>query len=132
MRNSDKNETVQAFGKNIGLWSILLIGLLMIGSCKKEETTIIPVPTENLALDSLVASKKDIVIWENIQITAYARGKNLSFKWSTNHGSMIGRDSVTVIYYGCNSCVGLNTVECKVSNEYGIVSDTLMINVKPE
>lgn len=89
-----------------------------------------PDPTDKLAIDSLVATSTDIVIWERIFITAYARGENLTYKWSTNHGSMFGKDSVTVKYWACPSCVGINTVKCVVANEHGTVSDTITINVR--
>ena len=105
--------------------------IFTVTSCKKEKKQPQPNPSENLALDSLVATKRNIVTWEEIYITAYARGKNLKFNWSANHGSMLATDSVTVKYWGCPSCVGHNTIECKVSNDYGTVSDTIMIRVNP-
>lgn len=110
---------------------IFIFSASLFVSCKKENNTIIVDPTDNLALDSIRATKKSIIVWEEIYITAYARGKNLTFNWKANHGSMSGKDSVTVKYWACPSCVGLNTIECKVSNEYGIVSDTIMIKVNP-
>ena len=106
-----------------------MIMLFVFSSCKKGHNKVEPSPSDNLALDSIVTTNRTIVVWEEIFITAYARGKNLSYQWSANHGSMIGKDSVTVKYWGCNSCIGLNTIECKVSNEYGTVSDTIMIKV---
>ena len=105
--------------------------ILIFSSCKKEKDTTQPDPSDNLALDSLVATKKVIVTFEEIYITAYARGKNLKYSWSANHGSMLATDSVTVQYWACGTCVGHNTIECKVSNEYGTVSDTIMIRVNP-
>lgn len=116
-----------------GTVSILLIAFLTLifVSCKKEKDTTQPDPSDNLAIDSLVATKKVIVTWEEIYITAYTRGENLSFNWSANHGSMMAQDSVTVHYWACSTCTGLNTIECKVSNEYGTVSDTIMIRVNP-
>ena len=109
----------------------LLIILGLAVSCKKEPDPPPPDPSDNLAIDSLVATKKTVVTWEETFITVYARGKNLQYHWSANHGSMIGTDSVTVDYYACESCLGYNTIECKVTNEYGTVSDTVMIQVNP-
>jgi hypothetical protein len=103
----------------------------MFVSCKKEDDSPPVDPTNNLALDSLVASKKNIETVEVITITAYARGQNLAYHWEANHGTLICNDSVTVEYWGCASCAGLNTIECTVSNEYGSVSDTIMIRVNP-
>ena len=110
------------------LLSVYLFSVLL-SSCKKEKDPPAPDPSNNLAIDSLVATKKTVVTWEETFITVYTRGKNLQYKWTANHGSMIGTDSVTVDYYACESCIGLNTIECTVSNEYGTVSDTVMIKV---
>jgi hypothetical protein len=110
---------------------ILWIVLTMSGCHKLEEKPNVN-PSENLALDSLVATKQHIVVWEEINVKAYARGENLKFEWYTNHGSMIALDSVTVLYWACPSCEGLNIIECTVSNEYGIISDTVMIQVDPD
>jgi hypothetical protein len=101
-------------------------------SCKKKDETKLVKPSINLAIDSIVATKTNIVIWEEIYITAYATGKNLTYKWSRNHGSMLFLDSCTVKYWACPTCIGLNTVECQVSNEWGSVSDTIMIKVNPK
>ena len=111
---------------------LMTLFFLVFTSCKKDtkEAESEPNPSNNLSIDSIVATKKSIIVWEEIYIKAYARGQNLKFQWSANHGSMLGADSIAVKYWGCYSCIGLNTIECKVSNEYGTVSDTIMINVK--
>ncbi|HBG71300.1 MAG: hypothetical protein A2W93_01710 [Bacteroidetes bacterium GWF2_43_63] len=88
-----------------------------------------PLASDNLAIDSIVPEKRVVVVWEEIDIKVYTRGSGLSYGWSTNHGTLIGEDSVTVRYWACPTCTGLNTIECKVSNEYGTVSDTVMIKV---
>jgi hypothetical protein len=111
---------------------ILLISAdLGFSSCKKEKDPPPPDPSDNLALDSLVATKANIIVWEEIYVTAYARGKNLNYSWSANHGSMSGEDSVSIKYWACDACVGLNTIKCSISNEYGVISDTIMIRVNP-
>ena len=110
---------------------ILWIVLIMSGCHKPEEKPNVN-PSENLALDSLVATKQHIVVWEEINVKAYARGENLKFEWYTNHGSMVALDSGTVLYWACPSCEGLNIIECTVSNEYGSISDTVMIQVDPD
>ncbi|HRS58036.1 MAG TPA: hypothetical protein P5050_02315 [Bacteroidia bacterium] len=107
----------------------ILIMILMIQACDQPEIPK-PEPSDNLSIDSLVTTKSDLVIWEKAYITAYTRGKNLKFKWTTNHGSMLGRDSNTVTYWACPSCIGINTVKCTVTNEYGTVSDTIAIKVR--
>ena len=101
-------------------------------SCKKDKKESDVSPSENLAIDSLVATKTNIITWEEIFITAYTRGNNIELKWSANHGSMLGTDASTVKYWACPSCTGLNTIECKASNEYGSISKTITINVSPE
>lgn len=107
---------------------ILVAILVLSGSCKKEDT-IEPDPSDYLAIDSIVPEKRVIEVWELISIKVYTRGQNLSFLWSTNHGTLIGEDSSSVGYWACPTCTGLNVIECKVSNEYGTVSDTVMIKV---
>lgn len=107
----------------------LILFCIYICSCKKESNTIVVQPSDNLAIDSLVATKTNIKIYEQTFITAYTRGENLKFQWNANHGTLESTDSLTVIYWACPSCLGLNTIECKVSNEFGTLTDTIMINV---
>jgi len=109
----------------------LLVCLMMAISCQKDkEDTKPPVePSVNLALDSITTTKKSIIVWEEIVIIAHARGENLKFKWETSNGSMIGRDSVSVRYWGCPSCIGVNIIQCTVTNEFGSISDTIMVKV---
>jgi hypothetical protein len=111
------------------LFALVLIFTILLPSCKKDDNKPHPDPSDNLAIDSLIASKTDIKVWEQISINAYTRGQNLAFKWSANHGSMSGKDSSAIKYWACPSCVGLNTIKCTVSNEFGSLSDTIMINV---
>lgn len=109
---------------------LFLVIILAIG-CKKEEVEEAE-PSVNLRIDSIVATAYDVVVYEEVFVTIYATGENLEYLWSTNHGSMYHQDSSTVMYWGCYSCAGLNTIKCEVSNEYGTVSDTIMINVNLE
>jgi hypothetical protein len=118
--------------KKTKVWMSILALILfttIIQSCEKNKEVPEVEPSNNLAIDSLVASKTNVVVWEEIYITAYTRGSNLSYLWSTNHGSMLGQDSITVKYWACPTCLGSNTVKCEVSNEYGMVSDTITIHV---
>lgn len=113
---------------------VLMIVFLSLSfySCKKEKNDPEASPSDNLSIDSLVATKINIITWEEIFITAYTRGNNIVLKWSANHGSMLGTDSSTVKYWACPSCTGTNTIECKASNEYGTISKTITIIVSPE
>lgn len=108
---------------------LLITCSIVFASCQKETEPPPPDPTSNLALDSIIATKKTIVLWEEILVTAYAKGENLTYIWKTNHGSMLGVNSTTVRYWACFSCEGYNTIECTVSNEFGSISDTIMVMV---
>ncbi len=113
--------------------SVFFFALIMLSvvftACQKEAEPPPPDPTPNLAFDSIVATKTNIIIYEEILITAYARGQNLTYQWKTNHGSMVGLDSVTAKYWACYACIGDNVVECTVSNEFSAISDTIVIHV---
>jgi hypothetical protein len=111
---------------NIKLFLILVVAFI---SCSKESPTIQVDPSTNLSLDSIVPTKRNIITWEEIYITAYTKGKNISYNWSANHGSMLEEDSSTVTYWACPSCVGKNTIKCQISNEFGTISDTITITV---
>lgn len=115
-----------------GFFFLISVLAFLTIACNKEANNHEVNPSDKLALDSLVATEKHIVTWEEINVRAYARGENLKFEWYTNHGSMIATDSATVLYWACPSCEGLNIIECTVSNEYGSVSDTVMIQVDPD
>jgi len=108
---------------------LFIIFVFVFSSCKKEQKNEEIAPTDNLALDSIVATKRNIASFEEIYITAYTRGKNINYKWTTNHGTMVGQDSITVKYWACWSCIGVNTIKCEISNEFGSISDTLNVNV---
>lgn len=108
---------------------LFVVLVLAMPSCKKKDDSPPPDPSDQLALDSLVASKKVVETWEVITIRAYTRGENITFHWAANHGTLVTNDSVAAEYWACSTCVGLNTIECTVTNEYGSISDTIMINV---
>jgi hypothetical protein len=118
--------------KNVffNLLFLISISLFIFTSCKKEKKVETVEPTVNLAIDSLVASKTEIIVWEKITVKAFTKGENLTYLWQADHGSMIGKDSCAITYWACPSCVGLNTIKCTVTNDYGSVLDTIKINVK--
>ncbi len=118
------------YNKAFILACLVLIISSFTTSCKKDKKIETVEPTVNLAIDSIVATKTNVVVWEKIKITAYTKGENLNYLWQADHGSMVGKDSSTVTYWGCYSCAGTNTVKCTVSNEYGSVMDTIKITVK--
>lgn len=109
---------------------LIITGCILMTGCEQDEEDMPePEPTVNLAIDSITTPKKHIVMFEEILVTAHARGENLQYLWETNHGSMLSKDSITVRYWGCYSCVGLNTIQCTVSNEFGSITDTIMVQV---
>ncbi|HRY31583.1 MAG TPA: hypothetical protein P5531_01305 [Bacteroidales bacterium] len=111
---------------------LLLAAVLSGFSCSKH-SDIIPENTSNeIKIDSIIPSARDLLVWQQCSITVYARGNDLEYNWKTDHGSMVGLDSVTVIYWGCPSCIGTNTVKCTVSNSTGSVSDTIMLHVRKQ
>jgi len=122
---------ISKYSISIPIFLIISCGLLICGCSKNEEESTEPEPTVNLALDSITTPNKHFEIFEEILVTAHARGENLQYLWETNHGSMLGKDSVTVTYWGCPSCIGLNTIQCTVSNKFGSISDTIMVQVDP-
>ncbi len=110
---------------------ILVLSALLNLSCKKDskyDSNQVQ-PSSLLSLDSLVPSKRNIHTMEPILILAYTQGENITYKWSTNHGTLIEKDSSSIKYYACHSCIGSNIVECIVENEHGFMKDTLVIHV---
>ncbi|MCX6272471.1 MAG: hypothetical protein NTU44_14895 [Bacteroidetes bacterium] len=105
-----------------------ITGLVII-ACKKHDDIVPENTTNTIKIDSLVPTKRNLVVWEESYITVYAKGQNLKYKWEADHGSMMGKDSTTVTYWACPSCLGNNTIKCVVSNESGRVSDTVMVHV---
>ena len=61
-------------------------------------------------------------------ITVEATGENLQYGWVANHGRIKGSGK-SVKYSACITCIGHNTITCRVFNETGEVSDTVMIRV---
>ena len=117
--------------KHIYLILFVTCAALLSQSCDKQKEEPPVGPSVDLALDSITATKKHIVVWEEIIVRVYARGENLDYKWETSSGSMLPIDSVTVRYWGCPSCVGENIIQCSVSNAFGSVSDTIVVQVDP-
>ncbi len=104
---------------------ILLILIMLAFSCKKSKED----PTSgDIKIYSLNASVNPVKAWDTTLITIDATGKNLQFGWDANHGSIVGSGQ-QVKYAAGQCCVGLNTITCRVFNETGEASDTIMIRV---
>lgn len=106
---------------------IVLAGLALLSACSKKDNT---APSSQIRIDSITASVNPVVAYDTSVITVYATGVNLQYGWVVNHGKIKG-SGTTVKYSACQSCRGLNTITCRVFNETGEVSDTIMVRVTP-
>ncbi len=105
---------------------LMMLTLLIVVGCEVDPVKPID-PSSNLRIDSLTATLSSADVWDVVYLRAFVSGENISIQWSANHGTLFSIDSLSATYWGCPSCVGLNTITCKASNDYGIVSDTLKI-----
>ena len=106
---------------------VLLICLVMITACSKNNN---PGPSSQIKIISLIASVNPVMAYDTSVITVVASGDNLQYGWVANHGKIKG-SGTTIKYSACQSCIGLNTITCRVFNETGEVSDTIMVRVTP-
>lgn len=107
---------------------ILILLILSTGlffSCSKEKTEN---STGDIEVQSLSATLTQLEAWDTTLITMIATGSNLQYAWEANHGDITGSGK-TVKYAAGECCVGLNTITCRVFNNTGEVSDTIMIRV---
>ena len=96
-------------------------------SCNKEEV----IPAETGAIKIISLSSTDSVLkayTDTATITVVATGENLEYKWTYNHGRILGSGSI-VRYAACQSCIGLNTITCTVFNDTCSVSKDIKILV---
>ncbi len=103
----------------------VLILTLFVFSCSKEKNE---KTTGDIHIQSLTASSLKVKAWDTTLITMEATGSNLQFAWEANHGDFKGSGK-TVKYAAGECCVGLNTITCRVFNDTGEASDTIMIRV---
>ena len=106
---------------------VVLICLAMITACSKNDN---PGPSSEIKIVSLTASANPVMAYDTSVITVVATGENLQYGWVANHGKIKG-SGTTIKYSACQSCIGHNTITCRVFNETGEVSDTIMIRVTP-
>jgi hypothetical protein len=85
-------------------------------------------PSADIRIISLTASVNPVKAWDTTVITMEATGDSLQYGWEANHGKLKGSGK-TIKYSACQSCIGLNTITCRVFNHTGEVSDTIMIRV---
>jgi len=103
---------------------LLLIAIAFLACSKKEDNN----PSTSIKIVSLTASVNPVKAYDTTVITVEAIGDSLQYGWIANHGNIIGSGKI-VKYSACQSCKGLNTITCRVFNDTGEVSDTVMIRV---
>jgi hypothetical protein len=103
---------------------IISVGILL--SCSKEKTV---KGAGDIQIHSLNATFLTLKAWDTTVITMEATGSNLQYAWEANHGDCKGSGK-TIKYAAGECCVGLNTIKCRVFNDTGEASDTIMIRVK--
>jgi len=116
--------------KKFYLCIYVVFAVFILFACEKEYVD--PVEEDNtsaIKFISLEASSYSVEIFDTVYIKAVAEGKDLMYEWQKNSGTLIGSGN-EVIYWGCYSCVGINTITCKVSNDSGHVSKSINIEVK--
>lgn len=104
----------------------LLVCLFL--ACNKENEDRIGDTTDQISIDSLTATLYTVKAWDTTTIICYASGVDLIYAWECDHGNFNG--SGTQIKYAAGECcVGLNTITCTVSNDFGQVSKDIQIEV---
>ena len=96
------------------------------GCSKKNDTT----PSDSIKIISLTSTVNPVMAYDTTVITVEATGTNLQYGWVANHGRIKGSGK-SVKYSACITCIGHNTITCRVFNDTGEVSDTIMIRVTP-
>lgn len=99
--------------------------LLLLVACKKEKS---PPSAGDIVMISLTATVNPVKAWDTTVITVEATGHDLRYGWEANHGNFTGGGK-EIRYAAGECCVGLNTITCRVFNDSGEVSDTIMIRV---
>jgi hypothetical protein len=99
--------------------------ILFIWSCSEKDNN---KPSDSIQILSLTASINPVKAWDTTVITIEATGDSLQYGWEANHGNFRGGGK-QIRYAAGECCVGLNTITCRVFNNTGEVSDTIMIRV---
>ena len=107
------------------IYIVFAIVAFSLWACSKKSDT---VPSDNIKIVSLTATVNPVMAYDTTVITVDAIGDNLQYGWVANHGRIKGSGK-SVKYSACISCMGNNTITCRVFNETGEVSDTIMILV---
>lgn len=106
----------------------LIFAFIYFTSCNKDDNDSANNTTDQITIDSLAASFYTVKAWDTTTITCYASGQNLEYAWECDHGNFNG-GGTQIKYAAGECCVGINTILCTVSNEFGHVSESVQIEV---
>lgn len=109
----------------IFLWLFLFI---FLAACEKNEEKEIENPSNEISIDSLVATFLTVKAWDTTTITCYTKGLDLEYFWECDHGTINGGGD-KIKYAAGECCVGLNTITCIISNETGQATKNIQIDV---
>jgi|WetSurMetagenome_2_1015567.scaffolds.fasta_scaffold119002_3 hypothetical protein len=104
---------------------VMFLSVLMLWACSKKEQI---KQSDSIKIVSLTATANPIIAWDTTVITVQATGDSLQYGWKANHGNFKG-SGTSIKYAAGECCVGMNTITCRVFNNTGEVSDTIMIRV---
>lgn len=116
-------------------WSNILIPLIVASvlsiaglvSCSKEDEN--QLDNGDIKIISFTANDTVLKAWmDTATVVMTAKGQNLDYEWSCNHGTIHGNGD-TVRYMAGECCVGLNTITCRVFNDSSSVSASLNIRI---
>jgi hypothetical protein len=107
------------------LFALIILITMMLWACSKKDEN---KPSDSIKIVSLTASLNPVRAWDTTVITVEAIGDSLQYGWKANHGNFKGSGK-SIHYAAGECCVGLNTITCRVFNNTGEVSDTIMIRV---
>lgn len=107
------------------IFILLILTIVSLWSCSKKNDNR---PAGDIQIISLTASLNPVKAWDTTYITVEAVGDSLQYGWEANHGNFKGGGK-SIRYAAGECCVGLNTITCRVFNNTGEVSDTIMIRV---
>lgn len=107
---------------------LILLVIAVFVACAKDDSQK-PIDTsDEIIVDSLVASQYSVKAWDTTTISCYAQGVELVYAWEVDHGSING-SGAQIQYAAGECCVGTNTVTCTVSNESGQIVRQIQIEV---
>lgn len=103
---------------------LFIVTCCLLACSKKNDST----SSADIKIISLTATVNPVKAYDTTVITMEASGESLQYGWVANHGKLKGSGK-TIKYSACQSCIGHNTITCRVFNDTGEVSDTIMIRV---